>query len=172
MGWLSMLMNGGATIAHTICRLSSVMAIFATTACLTWSARAETISGRVRPMDGDTFEIAGVVIRLADVDAPEMSQKCQGGPKELRNCGAFVADHQPLGIADRAVGPLLPAEAAIRPHDLMLVSVAVGALPNRLDMLEGGGARRLRDELDEGAANELVAAAAQIAAVGAAGIPA
>jgi endonuclease YncB( thermonuclease family) len=92
MGGLSMLINSGATIAHTICRLSSVMAIVAMTACLTWSARAETISGRVRPMDGDTFEIAGVVIRLADVDAPEMSQKCQGGPKELHNCGAFVAD--------------------------------------------------------------------------------
>ena len=83
-----MLMNSGATIAHTICRLSSVMAIVAMTACLTWSARAETISGRVRLMDGDTFEIAGVVIRLADVDAPEMSQKCQGGAKELRNWSA------------------------------------------------------------------------------------
>jgi endonuclease YncB( thermonuclease family) len=43
-------------------------------------------------MDGDTFEIAGAVIRLADIDAPEMAQKCQGGPKELRDCGAFVAD--------------------------------------------------------------------------------
>jgi endonuclease YncB( thermonuclease family) len=45
-------------------------------------------------MDGDTFEIAGVVIRLADVDAPEMSQKCQGGPKELRN-----VECAPEGIA-------------------------------------------------------------------------
>jgi endonuclease YncB( thermonuclease family) len=103
---LSMLMNSGATIAHTICRLSSVMAIVAMTACLTWSARAETISGRVRPMDGDTFEIAGVVIRLADVDAPEMSQKCQGGPKELRNCGAFVADV----LAERTRGQVVECE--------------------------------------------------------------
>jgi endonuclease YncB( thermonuclease family) len=59
----------------------------------TWSALAETITGPVRPMDGDTFEMAGVgVIRLAEIDAPEMAQKCQGGPKELRDCGAFVAD--------------------------------------------------------------------------------
>jgi endonuclease YncB( thermonuclease family) len=58
-----------------------------------WSALAKTITGPVRPMDGDTFEMAGVgVIRLADIDAPEMAQKCQGGPKELRGCGAFVAD--------------------------------------------------------------------------------
>jgi endonuclease YncB( thermonuclease family) len=68
------------------------MAIAAMTTLVMWSALAETITGPVRPMDGDTFEIAGIVIRLADVDAPEMAQKCQGGPKKLRNCGAFVAD--------------------------------------------------------------------------------
>jgi endonuclease YncB( thermonuclease family) len=68
------------------------MATAAMTALVTWAALAETITGPVRPMDGDTFEIAGVVIRLADVDAPEMAQKCQGGPKELRDCGAFVVD--------------------------------------------------------------------------------
>jgi endonuclease YncB( thermonuclease family) len=119
MGWLSMLMNGGATMAHTMCRLSSVMAIVAMTACLTWSARAETISGRVRPMDGDTFEIAGVVIRLADVDAPEMSQKCQGGPKELRNCGAFVADV----LAERIRGQAVECEVhAVDDYERRLAS--------------------------------------------------
>ena len=68
------------------------MATAAMTALVMWAALAETITGPVRSMDGDTFEIAGVVIRLADVDAPEMAQKCQGGPKELRDCGVFVAD--------------------------------------------------------------------------------
>jgi endonuclease YncB( thermonuclease family) len=67
------------------------MATAAITALVTLAAQAETITGPARPIDGDTFEIAGVVIRLADVDAPEMAQKCQGGPKELRDCGAFVA---------------------------------------------------------------------------------
>jgi endonuclease YncB( thermonuclease family) len=112
-------MNGGATIAHIMCRFSSVMAIVAMTACLTWSARAETISGRVRPMDGDTFEIAGVVIRLADVDAPEMSQKCQGGPKELRNCGAFVADI----VAERIRGQAVECEVhAVDDYERRLAS--------------------------------------------------
>jgi endonuclease YncB( thermonuclease family) len=55
---------------------------------MTGSARAETIVGPAQPMDGDTFEIAGMVVRLLDVDAPEMSQKCEGRPTELRSCGA------------------------------------------------------------------------------------
>jgi endonuclease YncB( thermonuclease family) len=69
------------------------MAIAGMTTLVTWSAVAETISGPVRPMDGDTFEMAGVgVLRLADMDAPEMAQKCEGGPKHLRVCGVYVAD--------------------------------------------------------------------------------
>jgi endonuclease YncB( thermonuclease family) len=72
-------------------RLATLIAAVAILA--TWSALAETITGLVRPMDGDTFEMAGVgVIRLSDIDAPEMAQKCEGGPRELRDCGAFVAD--------------------------------------------------------------------------------
>jgi endonuclease YncB( thermonuclease family) len=45
-----------------------------------------------RVIDGDTFVIDTAVIRLADVDAPELAQKCEGGPAELRPCGAYVAD--------------------------------------------------------------------------------
>jgi endonuclease YncB( thermonuclease family) len=84
--------------------MSSAMAIAGMTTLATWSAVAETTSGAVRPMDGDTFEMAGVgVIRLADIDAPEMAQKCQGGPKELRDCGAFVADVLAGRIRDQSV---------------------------------------------------------------------
>jgi endonuclease YncB( thermonuclease family) len=80
-------------------RLAIAIAILAS-----WPALAETIAGRVRPMDGDTFEMAGVgVIRLADIDAPEMAQKCRGGSKELRDCGAFVADVLAERIRDRSV---------------------------------------------------------------------
>ena len=60
-------------------------------------AQAEVITGTVRLMDGDTFEIKGVIIRLADIDAPELAQKCPGGPKSLRGCGVYVAD----ALADR-----------------------------------------------------------------------
>jgi endonuclease YncB( thermonuclease family) len=56
------------------------------------AANAETVTGTAAPMDGDTFEVDGVIFRLADIDAPELAQKCPGGPKDLRNCGAYVAD--------------------------------------------------------------------------------
>ena len=66
-------MNGRIKLGRA---MSSAMAIAGMTTLVTWSAVAETISGPLRPMDGDTFEMAGVgVIRLADIDAPEMAQK-------------------------------------------------------------------------------------------------
>jgi endonuclease YncB( thermonuclease family) len=69
------------------------MAIAGVATLVGWSAVAETISGAVRPMAGDTFDIAGVgVIRLVDIDVPEMAQKCESGPKHLRDCGVYVAE--------------------------------------------------------------------------------
>jgi endonuclease YncB( thermonuclease family) len=102
MGRISASMNG-ATIACAVCRISSTMVVLAIAASITWSLRAETVTGRVRLIDGDTFEIEGIMIRLADVDAPEMSQKCEGGPEELRNCGEFVADTLAVRIRGQAV---------------------------------------------------------------------
>ena len=67
---------------------------------------AEVISGRASPMDGDTFEIEGIVIRLADIDSPELPQKCPGRPKALRGCGAYVADV----LADRIRGQFVSCE--------------------------------------------------------------
>ena len=87
--------------------MSSAMAIAGMTTLVTWSAVAETISGPLRPMDGDTFEMAGVgVIRLADIDAPEMAQKCEGGPKHLHDCGVYVADV----LAERIRGQTVECE--------------------------------------------------------------
>ncbi|HYI06550.1 MAG TPA: thermonuclease family protein, partial [Reyranella sp.] len=55
-------------------------------------AHAETsITGQAHVIDGDTFDIGEERIRLADIDAPELGQSCQG-PKELRRCGKLAAE--------------------------------------------------------------------------------
>ena len=51
-------------------------------------------------IDGDTFRIGETVVRLFDVDAPELAQTCDGGPARLRPCGAYVAD----ALAERLAG--------------------------------------------------------------------
>ena len=65
------------------------------------SAVGDVIAGAAAVIDGDTIAIDDVVIRLFDVDAPEMAQTCEGGPSRLRSCGAYVADAlaERLGIA-------------------------------------------------------------------------
>ena len=50
-----------------------------------------SIIGRAEPIDGDTFAIGDLVIRLADIDAPELAQICEKAPKHLRRCGEHVA---------------------------------------------------------------------------------
>lgn len=51
----------------------------------------EIVAGQAEPIDGDTFAIGETIIRLADIDAPELAQTCDGGPKPLRRCGEHVA---------------------------------------------------------------------------------
>jgi len=64
------------------------------------AAEPEIIAGAAAVIDGDTFRIGETVVRLYDVDAPEMAQTCDGGLKRLRLCGAYVAD----ALAERLTG--------------------------------------------------------------------
>ena len=63
------------------------------------AARPEILAGPAAVIDGDTFRIGEIVVRLYDVDAPELAQTCDGGPSRLRPCGACVAD----ALAERRV---------------------------------------------------------------------
>jgi endonuclease YncB( thermonuclease family) len=65
------------------------LALFLTAAA---AAEPDTVTGIARVIDADTFAIGDTVIRLADVDAPELAQTCDGGPAPLRPCGAYAAD--------------------------------------------------------------------------------
>ena len=64
-------------------------------------ASPRIIEGVARVIDGDTLVIGETVIRLADVDTPEMAQRCEKGPKEWRHCGAVAADRLKEVIANR-----------------------------------------------------------------------
>jgi endonuclease YncB( thermonuclease family) len=64
------------------------------------AAQPEMLAGAAAVMDGDTFKIGDVVVRLFDVDAPEIAQTCDGGPSRLHLCGAYVAD----ALAERLAG--------------------------------------------------------------------
>jgi endonuclease YncB( thermonuclease family) len=70
---------------------------------VTVPAAAETLAGTPPVIDGDTFAIGATVVRLADVDAPELAQTCDGGPAPLRGCGAYVADALAQRIGGREV---------------------------------------------------------------------
>ena len=77
-----------------------VLLLLLTTAA---AAEPETLAGPAQVIDGDTFAIGATVVRLADVDAPELAQTCEGGPRQLRPCGAYVTDALAERIAGREV---------------------------------------------------------------------
>jgi endonuclease YncB( thermonuclease family) len=66
------------------------------------AAETGTVVGVAKVIDGDTFAIGETIVRLADVDAPELAQRCDG-PRPLRDCGAFVADALAERIGAREV---------------------------------------------------------------------
>jgi endonuclease YncB( thermonuclease family) len=52
---------------------------------------AETPSGRIRVIDGDTLDVGGARIRLYGIDAPEADQTCETRQGQSWACGAWVS---------------------------------------------------------------------------------
>lgn len=50
----------------------------------------DTVTGTAHVVDGDTLDLGEVRIRLADIDAPELAQNCEG-PRDLQHCGHVAA---------------------------------------------------------------------------------
>ncbi|WP_084410149.1 thermonuclease family protein [Fulvimarina manganoxydans] len=63
-------------------------------ALATGSAAAQTISGPVRVIDGDTIAIEGAEdnVRLNYIDAPEKDQSCENARGSLYQCGRAASD--------------------------------------------------------------------------------
>ena len=83
--------------------LALILLAALTSARVLAAAEPETLTGPARVIDGDTFAIGTTVVRVADVDAPEMAQRCDGGPSALRPCGAYAADALKERIGKREV---------------------------------------------------------------------
>ncbi len=73
-------------------------------ALLPWSAdaAATTLTGPAEVIDGDTIRLGATVVRLADIDAPELGQQCDG-PPALRRCGVVAATRLAKRVAGEAV---------------------------------------------------------------------
>jgi endonuclease YncB( thermonuclease family) len=88
------------------------------------AAEPATLSGEAVVIDGDTFRIGETVVRLADIDAPELAQVCDGGAAPLLSCGAYVAD----ALAER-----------IRGHDVHCTVLGIDDYDRRIATCEVAG---------------------------------
>ena len=69
--------------------------------------REDVITGAIRVIDGDSFEVAGIKIRLHGIDAPENDQICQTEQGADWACGGWIT----RVVTDRYSGQVARCEA-------------------------------------------------------------
>ena len=68
---------------------------------------AREFTGPIRVVDGDTFEVAGIKVRLHAIDAPENDQMCETKQGVDWACGGWITKV----VADRYTGVIARCEA-------------------------------------------------------------
>lgn len=70
------------------------------------TSMAQGFGGTVRVLDGDTFDVGGIRVRLHGLDAPEEGQPCSNASGVQWDCGAWVTRQ----VRDRIGGALATCE--------------------------------------------------------------
>ena len=83
----------------------AALAIFSTTAPA--NQTSGSVTGQIRVIDGDSFEVDGVKIRLHAIDAPETDQICQTEQGRGWACGGWITKV----VSDRYSGASASCEA-------------------------------------------------------------
>ena len=83
----------------------AALVLFSTTAPANQSSGK--VTGQIRVIDGDSFEVAGVKIRLHAIDAPETDQICQTEQGRDWACGGWITKV----VTDRYSGATASCEA-------------------------------------------------------------
>ncbi len=52
--------------------------------------KVSSLSGRIRVIDADTWDVGGTRVRLHGIDAPELDQTCEDASGTAWSCGAWV----------------------------------------------------------------------------------
>lgn len=133
------------------------MRVFCILLCLLALPATADVSGPLRVIDGDTFDVGGERIRLFGVDAPETGQPCVTARGPI-DCGDWVADQ----ITARFGGQHTTCQGRERDrYNRLVATCQIGALDLAREIVSAGWARAFLFYSEEYAADEKAAAVAR-----------
>ena len=92
-------------------------------ALLPVTTMAQTFTGPVRVIDGDTLDVGGTRVRLHGIDAPEQGQTCTNADGVRWGCGAWVTERLRARIGGREASCV---RVATDRYDRTVATCAVG----------------------------------------------